>query len=269
MSNVSAQRERYVRIHSLKALASAALALFGAGAAATEMAAEKFWQETYDARQKYFEGTVGPLPNDILKMLNTSGVWPGGGLYAIPAPKVGSGMAIYTTFGFTNPDMPTSVRMTDYKLSSDGNKATKAEGTLVAKQPAPKRPGAAGYGYEIIVVAPAGLDWPLNLLQWAVNAELTNDVGFLDRVEKYRGLTVEQLNVGASEPLNILVSKALPPLPVGTQLPAGKMEILVITTITSAEMQWSMKNGRDNLLQRLRESGVGQTSKLGRESVVR
>ena len=256
-------------MNSLNALTSAVLALFGVGAGATEKVQEKLWQETYDARQKYFESTVGPLPNDILKMMNTSGVWPGGGLYVIPATKVGSGMAIYTTFGFTNPDMPTAVRMTDYKLSSEGNRATKAEGRLEAKQPAPKRLGAAGYGYEIIVVAPAGLDWPINLLQWAVNAELTHDVGFLDRVEKYRGLTVEQINVGASEPLNILVSKALPPLPVGTQLPAGKMEILVITTITSAEMQWSMKNGRDNLLQRLHEAGVGQVSKVGRESVVR
>ncbi|WP_431262964.1 suppressor of fused domain protein [Roseateles chitinivorans] len=258
-----------MRTGSFKALTSAVLALFGVGAAAAEKTQEQSWQETYDARQKYFEGTVGPLSNDILKMLNTSGVWPGGGLYAIPAPKMGSGMAVYTTFGFTNPDMPTSVRMTDFKLSSEGNRTTKAEGRLEAKPRAPQRPGAAGYGYEIIVVAPAGLDWPLNLLQWAVNAELMNDVGFLDRVEKYGGLTVEQVDAGASEPLNILVSKALPPLPVGTQLPAGKMEILVITTITSAEMQWSMKNGRDHLLQRLREAGVGQISNVGREGVVR
>lgn len=258
-----------MRIISPKALASVVLALFGIGANAAERSEEKLWQETYDARQKYFESTVGPLPNDILKMLNTSGVWPGGGLYVIPAPRVGSGMAIYTTFGFTNPDMPTTVRMADFKLNSEGKRATRAAGRLEAKQPVPRRPGAAGYGYEIIVVAPAGLDWPLNLLQWAVNAELTNDVGFLDRVEKYHGLTVEQLDVGASEPLNILVSKALPPLPVGTQLPAGKMEVLVITTISSAEMQWSMKNGRDTLLKRLHEAGVGQISKVGREGVVR
>ena len=66
----------------------------------------------------------------------------------------------------------------------------------------------------------------------------------------------------------VLISKALPPLPVGTQLPAGKMEILVATVITPEEMHWSMKNGRGALLQKLREAGVGQVSKPGRESVV-
>lgn len=258
-----------MRIGYLKALALAVLAIFGVGANAAENSQEKLWQDTYDARQKYFAGTVGPLPNDIQKMLSTSGVWPGGGLYAIPAPRVGQGMAIYTTFGLTNPDMPASLRMVDFKLKSDGNRATQAGGRLEAKPPSPRRPGASGYGYEIMVVAPAGLNWPLNLLQWAVNAELTNDVGFLERVEKYHGLTVEKLDVGASEPLNILISKALPPLPVGTQLPAGKMEVLVITTISFAEMQWSMKNGRDKLLEKLHEARVGQISRVGRDSVVR
>lgn len=42
-----------------------------------------------------------------------------------------------------------------------------------------------------------------------------------------------------------------------------------MTTITSEEMLWSMKNGRDALLQKLRDGGVGQISRLGRDSVVR
>jgi hypothetical protein len=258
-----------MRLISPKTLALLALAVFSISVNATEKSQEILWQRNYDARQKYFESTVGPLPNDILKILNTTGVWPGGGLFVIPAPRLGSGMAVYTTFGFTNPDMPPSVRATDVKSSKDGRRATQVKGKLEAQQPAPKRAGAAGYGYEVIVVAPAGLDWPLKLLQWAVNAELSGDVGMLPRVEKYRGVTVEQISVGTAEPLNILVSKALPPLPVGTQLPAGKMEVLVITTITEAEMQWSMKNGRDVLLKKLVDAGVGQISKAGRESVVR
>lgn len=257
-----------MQLSKSKTLAFAFLALFGISAGAAEPSQEKLWQDTYEARQKYFENTVGPLPRDILKMPNTIGVWPGGGLFVIPAPRLGSGMAVYTTFGLSNPDMPTSVRMTDYKLSSDGKIATQAAGRLELKPPALGHPGAAGYGYELIVVAPAGLEWPLNLLQWAVNAELSKDLGILDRVEKYRGLTVEQLEVGGPEPLNILISKALSPLPVGTQLPAGKIEVLVITTITSAEMQWSRKNGRDSLLQRLQEAGVGQASRLERKSVI-
>lgn len=248
---------------------AALFAMLGIGANAADTAQEKLWQQNYDARQKYYEHTVGPLPKDILKMLNMSGVWPGGGLYAIPAKRLGSDLAVYTTFGFTNSDMPATVGVVDFKLDSDGKRATRAEGRLQKKQPVAKRPGAAGYGYEFIVVAPAHQDWPLNLLQWAVNAELSNDVGLLDRVEKYDGVTVEQLDVGAPTPLDVLISKALPPLPVGTQLPAGKMEILVATVIPPEEMHWSMKNGRGALLQKLREAGVGQVSKPGRESVVR
>lgn len=238
-------------------------------ATATATTDEKLWQENYDARHKYFERTVGTLPNDILKMLNMTGVWPGGGLYVIPATKIGPDIAIYTTFGFTNPDMPTSVRMVDFKLDSNGKGTNHADGRLEKKQAAPKRSGAAGYGYELIVVAPAGKNWPLNLLQWAVNAELTNDAGILERVEKYDGLTVEQVYVGTSEPINILISKAQLPMPTGTQLPAGKMEVLVATVITPDEMKWSMKNGRSALTQKLQQAGVGQISKLGRDSVVR
>ena len=68
---------------------------------------DKAWEATYDARQEYFETTVGPLPDDILKMLNMTGVWPGGGLFVIPADRLGKDLALYTTFGFTNTDMPT------------------------------------------------------------------------------------------------------------------------------------------------------------------
>jgi hypothetical protein len=66
----------------------------------------------------------------------------------------------------------------------------------------------------------------------------------------------------------VLISKAQAPLPIGTVLPAGKMDLLVAVTITDAEMQWSMQNGRGALLQKLREAGVGQVSVLGRPSVV-
>ena len=244
------------------------LTMIGVGATAVGSAQEKLWQQTYEARQKYFEHTVGPFPKDIQKMLNMSGVWPGGGLYAIPAQRLGKGLVVYTTFGLTNADMPTTVRVIDFNLDSEEKRATRAEGKLEKKPPVAKQAGAAGYGYEFIVVTPAGQDWPLNLLQWAVNAELTNDVGLLARVEKYDGLTVEQLHVGAPAPINILISKALSPLPVGTQLPAGKMEVLVATVITSEEMEWSMKNGRGALLRKLRDAGVGQISKLNRTSVV-
>lgn len=247
---------------------AAALALGNNTANGASSPSEKLWQTTYDARQKYFESSVGPLPSDILKMLNMTAVWPGGGLYVIPAPKLGRSLSVYTTFGFTNPDMPTTVQMGNFELKSDGNRATQAAGTLSKKQPAPKRPGAAGYGYEILMITQSNQQWPVNFLQWAVNAEIGNDVGLLGRVEKYDGLTVEQIQVGQGQMVNVLIAKAQAPLPLGTKLPAGSMEILVATTITSQEMQWSQKNGRFALLKKLQEAGVGQVSILNRQSVL-
>jgi hypothetical protein len=248
-------------------LLAIAAAAWGLAPARADQAQEQLWQQTYDSRQKYFEDAVGPLPKDILKMLNMTGVWPGGGLYAIPAARLGAGLSVYTTFGFTNPDMPTTVRSVDPKVQMEAGRATRAQLQLEKKTPAPQRSGAAGYGYELIVIAPAGQEWPLNLLQWAARAELSQDVGLLNRVEKYDGLTVEALDLGAPQPLNVLIAKAQPPLPTGTQLPAGRMDILVATVITTEEMRWSMKNGRGALLHKLREGGVGQVSRVNRDSV--
>jgi len=58
------------------------------------------------------------------------------------------------------------------------------------------------------------------------------------------------------------------PLPKGTQLPDGAMELLVMTTIITEEMRWSisMREGRATLLERLCDTGSGQISILGRLS---
>jgi hypothetical protein len=244
--------------------------LIGSSAMSAKPPENDLWQATYDARTRYYETAVGPLPRDILKMVSMFGVWPGGGLFVIPAGKLGKHLSVYTTFGLTNPDMPTTVRITDFQLDSDErNRATQTQGRLERREPTLKKAGASGYGYEIFVVAEKNQEWPLRFLQWAVNAEINHDVGFLARVEKYNGLTVEQIDVGKGIAINVLVAKAQPPLPVGTQLPSGRMELLAATTITDDEMRWSMKNGRGSLLQKLREAGVGQISVLGRRSVVR
>lgn len=229
---------------------------------------ETLWQVTYDARRLYFEKTIGPLPKDILKMLNMMGVWPGGGLFVIPAVRISNQLAVYTTFGFTNPDMPTSTQMTNFQLQHDGRRATQAGGSLQKKEAALKPAGAAGYGYEICVVTEPNQQWPLGFLQWVVNAEIGNDVGLLARVEEYEGLTVGQVQVGPDVAINVLIAKARAPWPTGTELPSGKMEILIATTITDEEVEWSMENGREALLKKLEEAHTGQISVPGRKSVV-
>src|SRR5262249_49147792 len=109
--------------------------LLGRGIAmADQRADEKLWREVYDARQKYYESSFGKLPKDILKMVNMAGVWPGGGLFVIPATKLGPNLWVYTTFGFTNPDMPTTVTIADVKVESDGKRPTRAESVLKKKE---------------------------------------------------------------------------------------------------------------------------------------
>jgi hypothetical protein len=267
LSSIVSAQETSLSIRKFGSSLMAATLSFAGTAANGESQPEKLWQANYDARQQYFASAVGPLPTDILKMLNMTGVWPGGGLYVIPARELGKNLFVYTTFGFTNPDMPTTLQMAGFDLKSDGNRATQAAGTLSKRQPAPKRAGFAGYGYELIVVTQSNQQWPLNFLQWAVNAEIGNDVGLLGRVEKYDGLTVEQIQVGKGQMVNVLIAKSQAPLPVGTSLPAGRMEILVATTITAEEMKWSQSNGRGALLKKLQEAGVGQISALDRKSV--
>src|ERR1700730_14309069 len=211
----------------------------GAQAMLARMSDDGDWQRTYDARQRYFESTVGPLPRDILQIPNMMGVWPRGGLFVIPSSKISELLTVYTTFGFTNPDMPTAVQR------KDGD---------------PPAQGAAGHGYEICVVAEPNEQWPLNFLQWAAGAEILKGVGLLARVEQYGGLTVGELSVGVDKPFNFLIAKARAPWPVGTQLPNGKMDILIATTITDQELAWSMENGREALLTKLDEAHFGQIS---------
>lgn len=247
------------------------LAALGSTATAADDAAERHWQNVYTAREKYYQATVGEFPEDILKLAHMAGVWPGGGLYAIHANKLGEGMWLYTTFGLSNPDMPTAVTLTGSNTTHDEKgRVASSKNSLARRTPATAPPGAAGYGYEFIVVARENSQWPLWILQWACNAEILNDAGFLARIDKYHGLTVEQVQVGREpgDMVNLLITRARAPLPTGTALPNGRMDIVVATVITQEEMQWSMENGRDALLAKLQAGGVGQISSRKRKPVL-
>ncbi len=241
----------------------------GTSAGAVQAEEEDLWQSVYDARASYYEELIGQLPEDILTMGNMSGVWPGGGLFVIPADNLGEGLWVYTTFGLTNADMPATTTMVDYAIETDEQgRPSRYSGTLQSKDPAPTPPGSAGYGYEMLLIAREDTYWPIGFLQWTVNAEITHDAGLLERVENYNGLTVESIQVDDQDWINVLIAKAQAPLPTGSSLPNGSMDLLIATVITEEEMRWSLEHGREALLQKLIDAGVGQVSDRNRASVV-
>lgn len=236
----------------------------------SEDESDAYWQQVYSAREQYFVEHIGQFPPDILKMANMIGVWPGGGLYVIPAKKISADAWVYATFGFTNPDMPAGTTVSGVATETDDQgRIIKTTGTLQAKAKAATGTGAAGYGYELMVLTRDEAEWPLWVLQWTANAEILNDAGILDRVNKYQGLTVGEVQVGENESVNLLIAKARKPLPTGSSLPNGTMELLIATVITDEEMHWSMEHGREALLDKLIAGGVGQFSVRGRPSVIK
>ncbi|GIU52339.1 hypothetical protein TUM4438_44800 [Shewanella sairae] len=123
--------------------------------------------------------------------------------------------------------------------------------------------------HEMLLIAKENSEWPLWFMQWSANAEILNDAGILDRVEKYQGLTVQDIQIGESESVNVLIAKARHPLPTGVNLPNGTMVLLIATVITDDEMEWSIENGREALLAKLIGAGVGQISDRNRKSVLK
>lgn len=247
--------------------------LFGLHAAQSSQempdAEDAFWQEVYDARHRFYQQHFGDCPDDILKVGHLFGVWPGGGLFVIPCSKIEPNLYAYTTFGLTNPDMPTTTTLIESSSIDEGQgRPSQFTASLGPKKPAETPPGTAGYGYELVLLAKENAQWPLWVLQWAVNAELLSDAGILNRVEKYGGLTIEGIQVGEAESANFLFAKAKPPLPSEARLPNGKMEVIIGTKITDNEMRWSMENSREVLLDQLIERGVGQISDRQRVSVL-
>jgi hypothetical protein len=232
-------------------------------------AEEEFWQKVYNERTVYYENHFGPFPEDILKIGHMFGVWPSGGLFVIPAQQLGKDRWVYTTFGFTNPDMPATTTVEDAQVEKDAlGRVVSSSGTLKTKENANLKDGIPGYGYEMLMITRENAQWPLWFMQWSANAEILNDAGLLDHVNQYNGITVQDIKVGENESINVLIAKAQPPLPTGTQLSNGKMEFLIATVITEEEMRWSMDNGREALLKELINAGIGQISDRNRPSVI-
>lgn len=243
-----------LRVATLLFIASA-----GAAAQAGGVTNAELWRTTDDMRGLFFETTIGPLPRTIMQMPGMASAWPRGGLYVIPAKRLGDGLVAYTTFGLSNPDMPASARIAEASANAGLRPDAPAD---------PHAPHAAGYGYELLVLAAKDQPWALDILQWAVNAEVGRDAGLLAHVDHDAGL-LKRIDVGSGNPLTLLIARARPPLPAGGRLVGAEFALLVATVVTDDEAAWALTNGRAALLDKLEAAGVGQASVLGRPGVVR
>jgi len=227
------------------------------------MGKDEIWQLSYQARQRVWEKHIGPFPSDVQKLMNLTGVWPGGCLVQI-ADTVIEGLTVTSSFGLTNSDMPTGVA-----VSHSQSRGGQWEATLKAREPRPVPPGSAGYGYEIAVLSPRPDHWPLLFASWAVQAEVLNDVDMLRRVGDNGAITIEQIRVtpeGASS--DFLITHAPGPLPTKFTLPNGSGRLLIGIAIHKKETAFALEHGQLALLERLVKSGVGPISELGRDPIV-
>lgn len=244
---------------NLRMVALLLIALIGTTALAGGVTNAELWRATDEMRGLFLETTIGPLPRTFKQMPGMASAWPRGGLYVIPAKRLGDGLFAYTTFGLSNPDMPASARIAE----------ASASGNLRPDAPAdPHAPHPAGYGYELLVLTANEQPWALNILQWAVNAEVGRDVALLVRVNNDGGL-LQRIDGGTGNPLTVLVARARRPLPAGGRLVGVEFALLVATVVSDDEATWALTNGCAALLDKLDAAGVGQASVLGRPSVVR
>ncbi len=225
------------------------------------------WQAVYSAREKLYEKHIGPIPEYIQKMMNLTGVWPGGGLFQIPSSKI-NGACVTSSFGLTNADMPTSCTASNTKREQTGENTVSFSATLGSRTPRWVPPELAGYGYEILLLSKEPEPWAAGPVAWVVNAELLSDIDLLDRVNEIGGITAEEITLGDGRHADFLIERAIAPLPSTLQLPNGTMNLLVATRITREEMKLGMEKGGPALRELLTKAGIGQLSDLNRRSIV-
>lgn len=233
----------------------------------SDPAAEAAWNAVYAAREAFYAEHFGRIEGDVYKMMNLMGIWPGGCLVQVAGGP--SGIVTSSTFGLTNPDMPATCRVEDYEVELDEEgRPAKYGGRLVRREPRPVPEGTPGYGYELLIFTRAADRWPLAVLDRLVSAEILRDLDLLGRVEKYDGMTIEDLALDADRRSDFFIAPLRTLAPSTISLPNGAAKLLVGTTITREEMNFSFDAGRAALLERLLSSPTGQVSVLDRDSVV-
>ena len=219
---------------------------------------EKAWDAVYAAREALYAQHLGKLEGDVQKLINMMGIWPGGCLVQLESPR--HGVWVTSSFGLTNPDMPATTTLESFEVQGEGTGDLKHQMQIASRPPRPIPVGIAGYGYEMLVFTRGKETWPLNFLDWAVQMEITRDVDFLKRMEKYGAVTIEDVSLGEHGAGDFIIAPLRQFAPHKMELPNGTMELLVATRITRAEMQLGAGGKGRELLERIVKRPGGQVS---------
>jgi hypothetical protein len=217
------------------------------------------WDQVYAAREAIYAEHFGVIHGDVQKLMNLTGVWPGGCLVQIESAR--HQIWVTSSFGLTNPDMPARTRPEQFAVENNPDRSVRRyQSTLVGRPPRAVPAGRAGYGYEVLVFTRRKEQWPLMFLNWAVQAEILRDADVLGRVHRYGTLTVESISLGDGQSADFLIAPLLQFVSARADLPNGSMELLAATLITRPEMQFGLEHGGPALLERIKSRPQGQIS---------
>jgi Suppressor of fused protein (SUFU) len=226
---------------------------------------DAIWQKVYDEREEFFEKNFGPIPTDIQKLMTV--LWPGGGIWDFEKSSI-SGKRVLVSCGLSNPDMPGGAKVAEFERvdTQDGNKTfnTKLARTIPRYVP----PEWSGYGYEVAVIADHSDNRAMGVLTWIVEGELNHDGNYFGLLQKYGGLTVQDMGLFDGSKSDFLFYQAIDPIPASVPLSSGLMQLVIATSITRAERDFAKEKGCSELVKRLFSAGVGQVTDFNRKSVV-
>jgi hypothetical protein len=227
---------------------------------------EAIWERVFDERGAFFEKCFGTIPEDINKVMTVH--WVGGGLLDFPESNI-NGHRVLVTSGLSNPDQPSGVFVTDFDRQEEADGNISFSTRLGSKTPRFVPPDWSGLGYEMSVILNEPQDErSIAVLSWLVQAELNRDGDFFGMINRYGGVTVQDMELFDNTFADFLFYPAMEPIPSAVQLSSGTMHLIIATRITRRERDFAKENSCGYLIERLIEKGVGQVTDYKRISIL-
>lgn len=121
-----------------------------------------------------------------------------------------------------------------------------------------------GCGFELQMIAPSGMAWPVRLLTSLAAHVLRTNARFVSG----QSLALTSTLAGLDDTLSALIFTRAPKLPVHLPLPEGDVPLLTVVGVTAEEHQWARRYSAHELVAMLQLCGQGVATLPHRRSVV-